>query len=87
MGSIGKFELVGFQLSVVGLFFFPRKARARPDSEGPPKSSWSVWRPQVVWTLTVGVDLMNPKEVLRWGEVMDTGFVELVPTLCLFDSC
>ncbi len=23
--------------------------------DGPPKSSWSVWRPHVVWTLTLGV--------------------------------
>jgi hypothetical protein len=66
-------------------FFFHRKARARPEREGPPKSSWSVWRPQVVWTLTVGEDLMKPNEVLRWGEEMDWGLVaavELVPTLC-----
>lgn len=34
-----------------------------------------------MWTLTVGEDLMNPNDVLRWGEVIDTGFVELVPTL------
>lgn len=75
-----------FQLSEDRLFFFHRKVRARPDNEGPLKSSWSVWRPQVVWTFLVGEDLMKPKEVLRWGEVMDCGLVvalELVPTLCL----
>lgn len=60
-----------FQLLEVRLFFFHRKVRARPDKEGPLKSSWSVWRPQVVWTLTVGEDLMKPKEVLREGEEMD----------------
>lgn len=60
-----------FQLLEVRLFFFHRKVRARPDKDGPLKSSWSVWRPQVVWTLTVGEDLMKLKEVLREGEEMD----------------
>lgn len=64
-------EWLYFSCSKLAFFFFHRKARARPDKEGPPKSSWSVWRPQVVWTLTVGEDLMKPKEVLREGEEMD----------------
>lgn len=29
---------------------------------------------------------MNPKDVLRWGEVIDTAFVELVPTLCFIKA-
>jgi hypothetical protein len=29
---------------------------------------------------------MNPKDVLRWGEVIDMPFVELVPTLCILEA-
>lgn len=36
--------------------------------------------------MTVGEDLMNPKDVLRWGEVIDTPFVELVPTLLVGEN-
>lgn len=46
--------------------------RARSLSDGPPKSNWSVCRPQVVWTLTVGEVLTRLRlrlvEVLRREE-------------------
>ena len=48
-------------------WFLPIKARASPDSDGPPKSNWSVCRPQVVWTLTVGDGLIQPALDLRSG--------------------
>lgn len=38
-------------------FFFLKTERAISVRDGPPKSSWSVWRPHVVWTLTLGEGL------------------------------
>lgn len=35
--------------------FFLKTERARSVSDGPPKRSWSVCRPHVVWTLTFGL--------------------------------
>lgn len=45
--------------------FFLKMERAISVRDGPPKRSWSEWRPQVVWTLTVGACLTSPNEETR----------------------
>ncbi len=45
--------------------FFLKIERAISVSDGPPKRSWSEWRPHVVCTLTVGDGLTKPNEAVR----------------------